>query len=435
MKIKISNGNTIFLAFLVLFPIFMSPFILVKGDRNSNSNGQMSQAAANNSYFAKIPSNPNVYDEVTTYSDRNLTKASDEIKPDSKISIQKIETNDKGIPVFKFTNGFYAKASHKQFYDDKQLSRQKLSKAKNYWTSEKVTVFDRPYVVGVKPKKSAVTTYSKIQVTEKATTNHGTYFLVKGQGWIDAKTLSDKDERINKVQNILNQKYNDADKYSIYVKQLDTEKTAEINGDKVMYSASVSKLPLLYYVQEQLDEGKIETSKTFTYASAVNNFKRAYKPEGSGDISKTSNNQKYSVGELVQAVAQHSDNVATNILGYYVANQYDSNFQKSIKDAIGSNWDMKERKVSAKTAGLMMEAIYQQNGDITNYLSSTEFDNQRIAKNIPVKVAHKIGDAYDYRHDVAIVYADSPFIISVFTENASYDDITVIADDVYKILK
>ena len=50
-----------------------------------------------------------------------------------------------------------------------------------------------------------------------------------------------------------------------------------------------------------------------------------------------------------------------------------------------------------------MEAIYQQNGGIIDALSETRFDDQRISKDIPVKVAHKIGDAYDFRHDVAIV--------------------------------
>ena len=57
-----------------------------------------------------------------------------------------------------------------------------------------------------------------------------------------------------------------------------------------------------------------------------------------------------------------------------------------------------------------MEAIYQQNGDIT-YLSSTDFDTA-ISPKISMFVAHKIGDAYDYRHDVAIVYANEPFILS-----------------------
>ena len=45
-------------------------------------------------------------------------------------------------------------------------------------------------------------------------------------------------------------------------------------------------------------------------------------------------------------------------------------------------------------------------------------------KNIDVPVAHKIGDAYDFKHDVAIVYADSPFILSIFTDKEGYDKIT-----------
>ena len=86
-------------------------------------------------------------------------------------------------------------------------------------------------------------------------------------------------------------------------------------------------------------------------------------------------------------------------------------------------------------AGNMMEAIYKQNGDIINALSQTNFDEQRISKNINVKVAHKIGDAYDFKHDVAIVYANSPFILSIFTNHADYDNISKIADDIYEVLK
>ena len=67
--------------------------------------------------------------------------------------------------------------------------------------------------------------------------------------------------------------------------------------------------------------------------------------------------------------------------------------------------------------------------------SSTDYDGERISKNIDVPVAHKIGDAYDFKHDVAIVYADSPFILSIFTDKEGYDKITSIADDVYGIFK
>ena len=44
-------------------------------------------------------------------------------------------------------------------------------------------------------------------------------------------------------------------------------------------------------------------------------------------------------------------------------------------------------------AGKVMEAIYTQNGFVLESLSKTDFDNQRIAKGVSVKVAHKIGDA------------------------------------------
>ena len=145
--------------------------------------------------------------------------------------------------------------------------------------------------------------------------------------------------------------------------------------------------------------------------------------------------KNYSLENLLKAVAQNSDNVATNILGYYVANQYDKAFQKSVDKAAATSWNMDKKELTARAAGTLMEAVYRQNGDIINYLSSTDYDGERISKNIDVPVAHKIGDAYDFKHDVAIVYADSPFILSIFTDKEGYDKITSIADDVYGILK
>ncbi len=46
------------------------------------------------------------------------------------------------------------------------------------------------------------------------------------------------------------------------------------------------------------------------------------------------------------------------------------------------------------------------------------------------KLAHKIGDAYDFKHDAAIVYANSLYHCH-FTNNANYVPLQ-IADDVYE---
>ncbi|MDW8742862.1 serine hydrolase [Streptococcus suis] len=138
---------------------------------------------------------------------------------------------------------------------------------------------------------------------------------------------------------------------------------------------------------------------------------------------------------MLNRIAKESDNVASNIVGYYLADKFNQQFYDDITSITGQKWDMVTRETSPKVAGLMMEAIYHQGGFVLDSLKETRFDEQRIPKDIPVPVAHKIGDAYDFRHDVALVYTDTPFILSIFTDKASYDDISQIAKDIYEILK
>ena len=303
------------------------------------------------------------------------------------------------------------------------------------WTKDGLTVYKEPYVSGTDKADSKLASFKPIKVSRAAQTHAGTYYFADGEGWINASDLSTTDNRIEAVQKVLNEKYNNQESISVYVKQLDTDRIAAINDEKSMYAASVAKLGVLYYTQERLSQKKLSLSDEYQYTSAVNGFPGAYDPDGSGKISKMPDDKNYSLENLLKAVAQNSDNVATNILGYYVANQYDNSFQKSVDEAAATSWNMDKKELTAKAAGTLMEAVYRQNGDIINYLSSTDYDGERISKNIDVPVAHKIGDAYDFKHDVAIVYTDSPFILSIFTDKEGYDKITSIADDVYGILK
>lgn len=304
-----------------------------------------------------------------------------------------------------------------------------------FWTKDGLSVYKEPYVLGTEKADSKLASFKPIKVSRAAQTHAGTYYFADGEGWINSSDLSTTDNRIEAVQKVLNEKYNNQERISVYVKQLDTGKIAAINDEKIMYAASVAKLGVLYYAQERLSHKKLSLSDEYQYTSAVNGFPGAYDPDGSGKISKMPDDKNYSLENLLKAVAQNSDNVATNILGYYVANQYDHSFQKSVDKASATSWNMDKKELTAKAAGTLMESVYRQNGDIINYLSSTDYDGERISKNIDVPVAHKIGDAYDFKHDVAIVYTDSPFILSIFTDKEGYDKITSIADDVYGILR
>lgn len=425
------------LLLLFVLPVFLSPMILDTGEVDPPlTSGQRYQLSADvgtrYSYFEQLPQNPNLYQDTQTYLDPDLSEASGWLQANEKLNIKGLTINNQSIPVFELADGRYLPASKWLIFDDIVLDRESFKQT--YWTKDQMTLYTAPYVLGVETKSSDVKAFSPVSVINRARTQHGTYLEIEGQGWVKEDELSSTDNRMEKVQLMLNQKYNKSD-YGIYVKQLATQQVAGINPDQVMYSASIAKLPLLYYVAEQLTKGQIALSDQLVYIEQVNQFSGAYQTSGSSKLNLTADNKAYSIEELVKYVAQNSDNVASNLLGYYVANQYDKTYQERIESLAGGVWNMTEKQMSAKMAGKIMEKLYYQNSQFLTYLSATDFDNQRISKDISARVAHKIGDAYDFKHDVAVVYADSPFVLSIFTDKASYDDITAIANDVYEILK
>lgn len=407
------------LALMLMF-VFSAPILAISTEK---------EPAA---FFNHIPTNPNVYHAISSFPKADLTGKTQKIKPDSALKIKALITKNVKTPVFKLSDGRFIKASYDSVYADIVLRQDYFSR--NFWLKKTFTIYQDPYVAGVKKVKTKLTGYSKVHVSKRAVTNHGIYLKAEGQGWINEKDLDVADNRMEKVQDLLNKKYNKSN-YSIYIKQLYTQKTAGINEDKAMYSASVTKLPILYFVEKQIKDKKVKLTDKLTYTEQVNQFKGSYKTEGSGKMPKKADNKAYTVDSLLKAVTQHSDNVASNILGYYIAHKYDRTYQETIQRAAGAQWNMDTRKVSSRTAANVMEALYNQSGSALNYLKTTEFDSNRISRDIAVPVAHKIGDAYDYKHDVAVIYTSEPFVLSIFTDKSSYNNISAIADDVYGILK
>ena len=383
-------------------------------------------------YFTDVPKAPRLAVASMTYSDLELTSESNMLPKETLLDIAAILPNSKGVKVFQLADETYIEASRNLIFDDSIISSESIDETR--WLKNSSSLYSAPYTYGVAKQANTLSAGDKLHLVEKAVTYYGTYYKLENGGWISEEDTSTTDTRMLKVQALLNSKYNKSN-YSIYVKQLTTQSIAGINMDQNMYAASVAKLATLYVTQEKINTGELSYSQKWTYIDAVNHFNGSYDPSGSGKLNKDADNKDYSVDELLQLTAKHSDNVAANMLGYYAANQFDSSFYQTVRTIAGQSWDMTGRQLSAHSAGNLMEAIYYQNGRIIDYLSQTDFDTERISKNIPVKVAHKIGDAYDYKHDVAIVYTDSPFILSIFTDKASYDDISQIADDIYNILK
>lgn len=383
-------------------------------------------------YFSSIPANPNVYHKVAVFADPHLKKASGDLLPNTPFTIEQLFVNDQGQAVFKIADKGYVLADSSAIFSD--VVHETQEKKQEMWLKPGFKVYDQPLVNGAKEKNTTLAPYTKVTALRTAKTLRDEFVEIEGQGWVAKTFVTEKDNRMEKVQELLNSKYN-SPSYGIYVKQVATGNTAGINPQKEMYSASVTKLPYLYYVQEQLNKKVISPTTTYKYIPEVNHFKGSYEPEGSGSLSKTPDGKDYSVQELEDKIAKESDNVGHNILNYYVTHQSDQDFQKTLDKIAKKHWDVEKRDASAEMAGNVMEAVYQQNGSIIEALSSTKFDHQRIARDLPVKVAHKIGDAYDFRNDVAIVYTNSPYVIAIFTDHSDYETISKISKDVYEVLK
>ena len=102
----------------------------------------------------------------------------------------------------------------------------------------------------------------------------------------------------------------------------------------------------------------------------------------------------------------------------------------------GENWDVTDKLASAKMAGQVMESIYNQKWFLyLSHFQKLRMTTRELPKNISVSVAHKIGDADEFKHGYWSCLYRITIYISIFTKNSDYDTISKIAKDVYEVLK
>ncbi|SLM84919.1 hypothetical protein FM121_02410 [Vagococcus fluvialis bH819] len=257
----------------------------------------------------------------------------------------------------------------------------------------------------------------------------------KWYGYLNETAVSSEAEKLEKVQRLLNSKYNSYN-YGIYVTSLVDGSTASINGSRIFTAASTGKLPAMYYTQKMINQGKIDPNRKYLYSDAINQMPiYSYMRGGAGILQGKPFGSYYSLDTMLNWTAKYSDNQGANFLGYYGANQYDYKMRSEISSIIGRQWQS-PFQISAKENALLISAMYRQGGQVMSYMQNTVFDNQRIPKYLPVKVAHKIGDVGSFRHDVAVVYTDTPYVLSVMTQNnTSYETISILSKEIYDIMK
>ena len=222
----------------------------------------------------------------------------------------------------------------------------------------------------------------------------------------------------------------------VYCTDLTTGESFGINENKIYYSASTGKLPGILYTQKKLNEGAISTNTKYAYHDYVNDIPGAMIRGGTGVLQNNIHDGKeVSVGTLLKDTCEHSDNLASNMLGYYVCDKNAGAFKEYTSNIIGRHIGTFAKEFSAKETALLMKEINNQGGQAIQYLKNTDWDNVKIPKYLPVPVAHKIGINGSYNHDVAIVYGNHPYVISVMSNGASDEFIAQLSKKVYNEMK
>lgn len=233
-------------------------------------------------------------------------------------------------------------------------------------------------------------------------------------------------------------KYIGSKDVGVYCIELNSGKSFGINQDKVYYAASTGKLPEILYTQKKLNQGIVRHDTKFQYHDYVNNIPGAMIRGGTGILKNNlKDGELVSVDTLLKYACSYSDNLAANMIGYYICDKNDGEFKSYIGSVLSRNITTFSKYFSARDIAVLMNTLYIQNhsgGQAISYLQNTNWDNVKIPKYLPVKTAHKIGINGAYNHDVAIVYAKNPYIISIMTRGENDEFISQLSKRIYDVL-
>ncbi|MGN0642264.1 MAG: serine hydrolase [Huintestinicola sp.] len=203
----------------------------------------------------------------------------------------------------------------------------------------------------------------------------------------------------------------ESDNVSIYYCDTETGYYFSYKPDNVYRSASTIKA---IYCQYILQSGAdLDRKVRFYYPK---------KTSSSGKLTRKAVGKCFTVDELITYAIVNSDNMAYRLLyetfGYKDFNAYIKSLGLQ-SPLLGSSSEYS--KVTARSMGKCMLEIYRYskatgNTYLTDLMKNTAFDEQ-ISKGVKAETAHKYGQqgGKNGYHDIAVIYAKEPYILSIFT--------------------
>ncbi|HEX9060719.1 MAG TPA: serine hydrolase, partial [Clostridia bacterium] len=221
-------------------------------------------------------------------------------------------------------------------------------------------------------------------------------------------------------------------KYGIHFISLTNNQEFGISENDGFVAASTVKVPINLYLYKKIASKEVDPNEKITY-------KECDYEEGTGSIQDEDYGSKYTIDELSRRSIEESDNVAINMLLRYLGSDEVNNFKESV---LKHPVDRDRNILSPKDMSYFMKDIldfkekHPKEGEkLLYYLKNTEF-NDRIPKYLPsnVAVAHKIGNQVNVMNDSGIIFADKPFILSVFSKDVNEDEACEVIGKIAKMI-
>jgi len=223
-------------------------------------------------------------------------------------------------------------------------------------------------------------------------------------------------------------------KVSLIVQNLEGNILYELNSHSKIPSASIIKIPILFQLFSQIEEGK-------TRLDELHKLTADDKVGGSGELQHKPEGSHYSMETLAREMIRLSDNTATNIiikrLGLSTVNAMMVNLgMKSTQlNRLMMDFDaIDEGRQNYTSPAEMNELLLMLNSADFLSFSSRELilemlsncdDKNTIPSQLPndIAVAHKTGILDYVRGDAGIIYSPNPIVVSIFVEDfSSYEE-------------
>lgn len=194
---------------------------------------------------------------------------------------------------------------------------------------------------------------------------------------------------------------------------IESKDKISINSDKEFIAASTYKLTLCLLVNHLATIGELDLNEIieFTEEDYV---------DGTGILYYLDTIGSYSIQELLDLSIIYSDNIATDMLSRRLGGK--ENVRAEVYKLLNIDYPSVENIITPDVEFEILNYIYKNKDNVyfantIETLTQTDF-NDRLDKYIPHElVAHKIGNYFEYVHDVGFIFDNSPHMLIIYTHD------------------